>query len=88
MEYPKEILVKDYFEIHNYYSKIYGSNTFIMMQVGSFHEAYCTDTEGLDLIKISQQLDVVCTKKKWKRASFKRKSKNVRISNNSKRVIY
>ena len=42
------ILVKDYFEIHNYYSKIYGSNTFIMMQVGSFHECYCTDNDGID----------------------------------------
>lgn len=71
MEYPKEILVKDYFEIHNYYSKIYGNNTFIMMQVGSFHEAYCTDTDGLDLIKLSQQLDVVCTKKNGKEAVSK-----------------
>jgi DNA mismatch repair protein MutS len=64
MDYPKEILVKDYFEIHNYYSKIYGNaRTIILMQVGSFHEAYCTDSEGLDLIKLSQQIDVYCTKK-------------------------
>jgi DNA mismatch repair protein MutS len=64
MEYPKEIFVKDYFEIHNYYSKIYGSNrTIILMQVGSFHEAYCTDTEGIDLVKLSEQLDVCCTRK-------------------------
>ena len=64
MEYPKEILVKDYFEIHNYYSNIYGKNrTIILMQVGSFHEAYCTDDLGLDLVKLSQQIDVFCTKK-------------------------
>ena len=64
MDYPKEILVKDYFEIHNYYSKIYGKGrTIILMQVGSFHEAYCTDSEGLDLVKLSQQIDVFCTKK-------------------------
>ena len=33
------------------------------MQVGSFHEAYCTDTKGLNLIDLAQELDVVCTKK-------------------------
>jgi DNA mismatch repair protein MutS len=64
MEYPKEILVKDYFEIHDYYSKIYGiGRTIVLMQVGSFHEAYCTDSEGLDLVNLSQQIDVFCTKK-------------------------
>lgn len=64
MDYPKEILVKDYFEIHDYYSKIYGKGrTIVLMQVGSFHEAYCTDSAGLDLVKLSQQIDVFCTKK-------------------------
>lgn len=64
MEYIKEILVKDYFDIHNYYSKIYGiGRTIILMQVGSFHEAYCTDEDGLDLVELSQQLDVCCTRK-------------------------
>ena len=51
MKYPKEILVKNYFDIHDYYSNIYGENrTIILMQVGSFHECYCTNTNGLDLI--------------------------------------
>jgi DNA mismatch repair protein MutS len=64
MEYPKEIFVKDYFEIHNYYSNMYGKNrTIILMQVGSFHEAYCTDNEGIDLIRLSQELDIYCTQK-------------------------
>ena len=64
MDYPKEIFVKDYFEIHEYYSSIYGkSRTIILMQVGSFHECYCTDTDGLDLVSLSQQLDVMCTRK-------------------------
>jgi DNA mismatch repair protein MutS len=64
MEYPKEIFVKDYFEIHDYYSKIYGSDrTVILMQVGSFHEIYCTDTDGLDLVTLAQKLDVCCTRK-------------------------
>jgi DNA mismatch repair ATPase MutS len=64
MNYPKEILVKDYFEIHDYYTNIYGKGrTIILMQVGSFHEAYCTDIDGLDLIKLSQELDICCTQK-------------------------
>jgi DNA mismatch repair protein MutS len=64
MEYPKEIFVKDYFEIHEYYSNIYGrGRTIVLMQVGSFHEAYCTDTDGLDLVNLAQQLDVCCTRK-------------------------
>jgi len=64
MEYPKEIFVKDYFEIHDYYSKLYGKGrTIILMQVGSFHEAYATDTDGLDLVSLSQELDVHCTRK-------------------------
>ena len=62
--YPKEILVKDYFDIHDFYSNIYGNlRTIILMQVGSFHECYSTDSHGIDLINLSQQLDVVCTKK-------------------------
>jgi DNA mismatch repair protein MutS len=64
MEYPKEILVKEYFEIHTYYSNLYGNGrTIILMQVGSFHEAYCTDHDGIDLVNLSQQLDVCCTRK-------------------------
>jgi len=64
MNYPNEILVKDYFEIHNYYENIYGkSRTIILMQVGSFHEAYCTDDLGLNLVNLAEQLDVHCTKK-------------------------
>ena len=64
MEYPKEIFVKDYFEIHDYYSKIYGyGRTIILIQVGSFHEVYCTDLDGLDLVSLSQKLNIICTKK-------------------------
>jgi DNA mismatch repair protein MutS len=67
MNYNKDIFVKDYFEIHKFYSEIYGYNrTIILMQVGSFHECYCTDTEGLDLINIANSLDIICTKKNGK----------------------
>lgn len=64
MDYPKEILVKDYFEVHKYYSDIYGKDrTIVLMQVGSFHEAYCTDEDGLNLVDLSQSLDICCTRK-------------------------
>jgi DNA mismatch repair protein MutS len=64
MDYPKDIFVKDYFEIHDYYSKIYGVNrTIILMQVGSFHECYNTDTEGINLIELAHNLDIICTRK-------------------------
>lgn len=64
MNYPKEILVKDYFEIHDYYTNIYGKGrTIILIQVGSFHEAYCTDTDGLNLIDLSHELNINCTQK-------------------------
>ena len=62
--YSDEIFVKDYFKIHNHYANIYGQDkTIILMQVGSFHEAYCTNDKGLDLLIIAQKLDVICTKK-------------------------
>ena len=61
MEYNKPILVKDYFNIHNFYSSKYGEKTIILMQVGSFHECYAT--EFLDLKHISEELDVIVTKK-------------------------
>ena len=78
MNYPKEIFVKDYFEIHDYYANIYGKlRTIILMQVGSFHEAYCTDLDGLDLTEISQQLDICCT----------RKNKNIPLSKTNPKMM-
>jgi DNA mismatch repair protein MutS len=78
MDYPKEIFVKDYFEIHNYYSNIHGHNrTIILMQVGSFHECYCTDEDGINLVDLSQKLDVVCT----------RKNGNIPLSKSNPRMV-
>lgn len=68
MNYPKEIKVKDYFKIHNYFSEIYGyDRTIILMQVGSFHESYSTNDMGLNLEALAQELDVVCTAKNSKK---------------------
>ena len=64
MNYSKEILVKDYFDIHNFYSQIYGNGrTIILMQVGAFHECYSTEDDGIDLVNLALNLDIVCTKK-------------------------
>jgi len=64
MEYAKEITVKDYFEIHDYYANIYGKDrTIILMQVGGFHEVYCNVNRGLKLEELSQELDIHLAKK-------------------------
>ena len=69
MEYTKEITVKDYFEIHNYYANIYGEDrTIVVMQVGGFHEVYCSTEEqgkhkGCELVSLSQELDIHLAKK-------------------------
>lgn len=64
MEYNKEITVKDYFIIHDYYATIYGKErTIIVMQVGGFHEVYCNNNQGLKLEQLSQDLDIHLAKK-------------------------
>jgi len=75
MDYQKKLKVKDYFKIHNYYAKIYGvDRTILLMQVGSFHECYCTLEDGLDLVSLAKKLDVVCTKKNNKINEVSRKN--------------
>ncbi len=61
--YTKEIFVKDYFDIHNHYVKQFGRSTLILMQVGSFHEAYNTDTDGPDLYYLGERINMTVTQK-------------------------
>ena len=61
--YNKEIFVKDYFDIHNHYVKMYGKSTLILMQVGSFHEAYNTDNDGPDLYYLGERINMTVTQK-------------------------
>jgi DNA mismatch repair protein MutS len=61
--YDKEIFVKDYFDIHNHYVKLFGKSTLILMQVGSFHEAYNTDTDGPDLFYLGERINMTVTQK-------------------------
>lgn len=63
----ENIQVKDYIKLHQEQQKKYGDNTLILMQVGSFHEMYCTDKEGPPLHNIAEELDVIYTKKNKKK---------------------
>lgn len=61
----KKSIIDEYLDdYHNVYCKKYGQDTtIIMMQVGSFYEAYSTDTEGPNLQKISEILNIICTRR-------------------------
>lgn len=63
-----------YLNYHEEYEKKYGNKTLVLMQVGSFHEAYATKDRGYDLYKLSELLDLICTRKD--------KSKNTIDENN------
>ena len=57
-------IYNEYISYHERYEKKYGKNrVIILMQVGSFHEAYSTQSRGPDLYKLSDILNIVCTKK-------------------------
>ncbi len=63
IHYTKEIFVKDYFDIHNHYVKLFGKSTLILMQVGSFHECYNTDNDGPDLFYLGERINMTVTQK-------------------------
>ena len=79
MKYSKEIFVKYFFEIHNFYSNQYGDKTIILMQVGSFFECYGTDSLGLGktLFDVAEYLNVILTKK----------NKNLDLSKSNPRML-
>lgn len=53
----------EYLSYHEKYQKKYGEKTVVLMQVGSFHEAYATETRGPKLNILSETLNIVCTRK-------------------------
>lgn len=60
----KSNIIEEYFRLYESYSSKYGkSNTILFLQVGSFHEAYQTLTQGFDLQKISDVLNIIVSKK-------------------------
>ena len=41
-----ENIVNDYLTYYEKYKKMFGKKVLILMQIGSFHEAYCTEKRG------------------------------------------
>ena len=56
-------LIEDYFNQQSKFTKKYGDRTIVLMQVGSFHEAYQTLDAGFDLSKLSNILNIIVSKK-------------------------
>lgn len=56
-------LIDEYFNYQSDYVKKYGEKTIVLMQVGSFHEAYQTLDKGFELSKLSNILNIIVSKK-------------------------
>jgi DNA mismatch repair protein MutS len=56
-------LIDYYFKEQKYYENIYGSKTLFMMQVGGFYEMYETLSDGPDLNKIGNLLNILVSKR-------------------------
>jgi DNA mismatch repair protein MutS len=54
---------EEYLQIYEKHVNKYGPKTILLMQVGSFHECYATETRGPNLFAISDILNIVCTRK-------------------------
>ena len=63
----KKSLPEEYLLLQEKYEKIYGKEkTIVLMQVGSFHEAYATDKRGFNLHKLADLLNIIVSKKNKK----------------------
>ena len=57
-------IVDEYLYHQEKYEKKYGKDkTLVLMQIGSFHEAYSTNDRGFNLFKLSEILNLICTRK-------------------------
>ena len=57
-------IVDEYLYYQEKYEKKYGKDkSLVLMQVGSFHEAYSTNDRGFNLNKLSEILNLICTRK-------------------------
>lgn len=54
---------EEYLIYHEKFKNKYGDKSLVLMQVGSFHECYSTDKRGPNLFKLSEMLNIVCTRK-------------------------
>ena len=53
----------EYLDYHERFKNKYGDKSLVLMQVGSFFECYSTDQRGPNLFKLSELLNIVCTRK-------------------------
>jgi DNA mismatch repair protein MutS len=57
-------IIKQYFDYQLKYESIYGKDkTLVLIQIGSFYEAYATEQSGYNLKEISELLNIVYTQK-------------------------
>ena len=56
-------LIEEYFEMQKTYQEKYGNLTIVLIQVGSFHEAYQTLNQGYDLSKLAEILNIIVSKR-------------------------
>lgn len=70
----KSSLIDVYFDMFKTYQDKYGKSTLLLMEVGSFFEAYNTLNEGPDLTTISSILNIVTTKKNKSISDVSRKN--------------
>jgi DNA mismatch repair protein MutS len=64
LEKPEKQNIHDeYLTYHEKFQNKYGDKSIVLMQVGSFHEAYSTEIRGPNLFKLSELLNIVCTRK-------------------------
>ena len=74
----KKSIIEEYLLLQDEYSKIYNNDkTIVLMQVGSFHEAYSTSTRGYDLHKLSSILNIVVSKKNKKNPELNETNPNM-----------
>jgi len=59
----KPSVYEEYFGYHEKFKNKYGDKSLVLMQVGSFHECYSIPDTGPDLFKLSELLNIVCTRK-------------------------
>jgi len=63
----KGSIILEYLRLQKKYSDEYGEKTIVLMQIGGFHECYCTKDEGYDLHKLSHLLNIIVSKKNKKK---------------------
>lgn len=73
----KHTLICEYFKYQKYYTNKFGPKTIVFTQVGSFFEAYSTDTQGYNLQEISELLNVIVTKKNTNKTNLDEKNPNM-----------